>query len=172
MATQISSGIGRCVYIGGIVGCKVFVDYGFAKYFMSTPAKTAALFGALEGVVTFLVMRPLFPYIVEKDNDTFSSICGKVVALPSIAYLSYKAVQMLLTLAKYPISNPEVLTLGLVNNIVIIVITAINIFSSSTLHELALARGKFQISYQTAVALSVINIAAIFFFTWIQNEMK
>lgn len=114
MTTQFYNTVGQSVLFGGY---KVFVDYGFAKIFMHTPAGTAAMFGALEGVVTHIVVKNAAEEIMKSDSqhDTIVSGFGKLIAIAAIFFISIKADQTLLTLVGYPISYQAAGFLGVLN---------------------------------------------------------
>ena len=114
MTTDFYNTLGQSVLFGGY---KIFVDYGFARVFMNTPARTAAMFGALEGFITHIVVKNVAEEMITSDtqNDTIVSMFGKVIAVAGVFFISLKAEQMLLTLVGYPISYQAAGVLGVLN---------------------------------------------------------
>ena len=99
------------------VSYRAIADYGIAKVFMNTPARTAAFFGIFEGIATHTVVKAIKYYItnVENPNREFSIKFGKVLVIATLFFASFKAEQLILTFAGYPISFNTAAKIGLAN---------------------------------------------------------
>lgn len=125
MSSQVLRTIGT---VALHVGYRTIADFGMAKVFMNTPARTVVFFGILEGIATHTVVKAMKNYIIKVENpgNELSIKLGKVLVIAALFFASFKAEQMILTRAGYPISFNTAAKIGLLNCAPIAILALLN----------------------------------------------